>query len=801
MATTSAQRGCCFRPPPETAPRFERAILDYSLDPTYMAGAIEAFEVPGACVALPILPVLDLTPPSPSPFPVGTITMAQSEHRFSRACEVSPGGGPPSATSPIIGTTFFASDTNYSRDSRYSTGAMARGLPIIRFKRGTVVALTFDMDESMAEAWTNMHFHGLNTNTFTDGASTACEFGAMAPLGVRFTALMRLFNNACTCWYHSHNMLGSSPYVTGGMFGLLQITDDAAAAVDALFVHGANHLQLVLEDQQLDPGTGVQDTAPAAIYNTWRGPYVVCNGVACGYLPAATVPAPGPAIDLLTHVVPSGTPSTVKVSLLNGTTSWTRYYVGVCGKDGVPRTVWFVQTDQGYRDPVAMSLVAVSPGNRVSILFDLQDFADGAAYVFLMRFDLTAINGLVWYDGALYDTAAEAPFEPTHPTPYGVTPMPTADLRPMVVLKVVRGPGRHRGPVLRNALTAVQDVVFGQGRPRPARPQDYWRYLNPRYYYNLPSWAPEVPTRQFALFFGPNSSAQANGATEYVYGSRVMVDAWNDAEWAALEASGWNKRAHPPTLRFSVVHPTDAMQARFPDYYMCVLNYQLVVTVTGAAPVTVVFPPLRNVDVVAWAEAVAAAAAATPIVVPGHPAVATVADVFAYDWAPASYAIPYVSPDYRPDVHIRTVQTRVTSLLGPDTQVTLSGPWALLQYFGKPMTAMVGDAIGPNLQSLMVVFDNTATPSTDGRIDLPLSGAPYVGYVDGFMNDSLQNFSVRKDATERWVYNNLDNEDSHPFHFHMTSGYLQPTDPVNAWLLAPDAPYTVAHTYQYRMYA
>ena len=53
----------------------------------------------------------------------------------------------------------------------------------------------------------------------------------------------------------------------------------------------------------------------------------------------------------------------------------------------------------------------------------------------------------------------------------------------------------------------------------------------------------------------------------------------------------------------------------------------------------------------------------------------------------------------------------------------------------------------------------------------------YYGFIDGILNDSLMNFSVTQESTERWVYYNLDSSVSHPFHLHMTSGYIVKEDP------------------------
>jgi len=48
----------------------------------------------------------------------------------------------------------------------------------------------------------------------------------------------------------------------------------------------------------------------------------------------------------------------------------------------------------------------------------------------------------------------------------------------------------------------------------------------------------------------------------------------------------------------------------------------------------------------------------------------------------------------------------------------------------------------------------------------------YKGFVDGYLNDNFMNFSVMKNSSEKWYYFNMDFQDSHPFHFHLTSGYL-----------------------------
>jgi FtsP/CotA-like multicopper oxidase with cupredoxin domain len=61
----------------------------------------------------------------------------------------------------------------------------------------------------------------------------------------------------------------------------------------------------------------------------------------------------------------------------------------------------------------------------------------------------------------------------------------------------------------------------------------------------------------------------------------------------------------------------------------------------------------------------------------------------------------------------------------------------------------------------------------------------YKGFVDGFMNDAYQNFSVKLNSSERWTYYNWDGQDTHPFHFHLTSGFIDYTNSKNNISLNP----------------
>jgi hypothetical protein len=61
-------------------------------------------------------------------------------------------------------------------------------------------------------------------------------------------------------------------------------------------------------------------------------------------------------------------------------------------------------------------------------------------------------------------------------------------------------------------------------------------------------------------------------------------------------------------------------------------------------------------------------------------------------------------------------------------------------------------------------------PRRNGELIIS-SRETYIGFYDGFYNDNIRSFSTRLRETEIWTYINADTGDSHPLHFHLTSGF------------------------------
>lgn len=88
------------------------------------------------------------------------------------------------------------------------------------------------------------------------------------------------------------------------------------------------------------------------------------------------------------------------------------------------------------------------------------------------------------------------------------------------------------------------------------------------------------------------------------------------------------------------------------------------------------------------------------------------------------------------------------------------------------------------------IFPYYAT--SNGNVQLPIAcmkrsgeliivpNQTYIGLYDGYLNDNLNSFSVKKKSTELWIYTNGDNADAHSLHFHLTSGFVLPQSCYNS---------------------
>jgi len=155
--------------------------------------------------------------------------------------------------------------------------------PVLVARRGE----TFDaVIENALPQPTTVHFHGLTLPEAQDGAG----FDPIAP-GARKRVRFDVKNRSGLYWFHPHPHGFTAEQVYGGLVGLVIVTDDDDAAVDAaLGLVAGNRLALAVAEARV-VGGAIRPYAPSAedCLTGWFGNRALVNGA----LDAERVVAPG----------------------------------------------------------------------------------------------------------------------------------------------------------------------------------------------------------------------------------------------------------------------------------------------------------------------------------------------------------------------------------------------------------------------------------------------------------------------------------------------------------------------------
>jgi FtsP/CotA-like multicopper oxidase with cupredoxin domain len=155
--------------------------------------------------------------------------------------------------------------------------------PILWARRGdTVDALI----ENALPQPTTVHFHGLTLPEAQDGAG----FDPIAPRGTK-RVRFEIKNRSGLYWFHPHPHGFTAEQVYAGLAGLLVVTDEDDAALDAALAIGqGNRLALAIADVRTQ-GDAIRPYAPDAheCLHGWLGNRALVNG----QLDAARTVAPG----------------------------------------------------------------------------------------------------------------------------------------------------------------------------------------------------------------------------------------------------------------------------------------------------------------------------------------------------------------------------------------------------------------------------------------------------------------------------------------------------------------------------
>ena len=265
---------------------------------------------------------------------------------------------------------------------------------------------------------TTLHWHGLNTMADVDGASTKVLFGRDTDLGpVLRLEFPTIHNNSTLLWVHAHPMFYEAPLIYGGLYGMVQVVDEASEFAMRGFEYGDNYLPLAYQDADFhEDGTSNPSNL---VIDEQRGTFGVLNGVSC--INWTGNPEGDVYVDELEHQTTS---NLVRIDLLNATQSFRYLNVGITDCHDEIRDFYVVQNDTGFQNPTRLQMITMSAAQRIGLLFDLNEFEGGEARLVLFNFDLSSVGNLEVGPGGLL--AAQVPdlSKTRNPTP-NPTPIPS----------------------------------------------------------------------------------------------------------------------------------------------------------------------------------------------------------------------------------------------------------------------------------------------------------------------------------------------------------------------------------------
>lgn len=382
---------------------------------------------------------------------------------------------------------------------------------------------------------------------------------------------------------------------------------------------------------------------------------------------------------------------------------------------------------------------------------------------------------------------------------------------------------------------------------------NYIPMLNPKYFYNIPDTTVQR-ARNFILNGDDCENYEVNcnlhpdvcascggspnplGGTEFVNGqNRVFFDQWNSEELDlnyALEQYKLNPNNWKPDILPTVLFKISQTNMEYYnlmmenndtlliEFFNKDINYEEEAG-TPIASATIIFPPTnpsppatisKPYNIAQWTALVNQMFEQTSVVINGvsH----QLSEFLSYDWTFFPFKMNFL---LNATTILKSVLVKTTN--SSSYHIRLTATWSLLQFFGKNIGAMptpvptgcTNDMFPANknfyVQTMYVNYatrdPNNPIPTCGCNGDAIMiikPGQTFKGFYDGFENDNLMVFSVKEDTTEYWIYNNLDTEDSHPLHFHLTQGFLEPKDPINEKYLVDDTRIYYPFTYSLDIY-
>ena len=310
----------------------------------------------------------------------------------------------------------YNSDECENKYTDICTQTQSFGLPLVIVKRGKHMRFRFTNYTGYS---TNLHIHGGNVPANMDGATEILSFGIATSVGpVLELNYHPVTNNSSLIWMHSHSMFLENEFVYTGIYGLIVVIDDISEKVNNNFNLYKNYFPLTYECANFHPD-GTLDNR-----NLNVGGERSCFGLIDG-TSAVNWTSNKEANKYISRLKQVSSSNITKIDIVNGTGSFRVIYVGVCDREGNIKTFHLVQSDDGYRNPIELTMISIFAGSRIGIIIDLNEFKCKEAFIFFYNFDLTEISNLELVGNTLIADTPDLK-KSKNPTP-NPTPIPGPD--------------------------------------------------------------------------------------------------------------------------------------------------------------------------------------------------------------------------------------------------------------------------------------------------------------------------------------------------------------------------------------
>jgi FtsP/CotA-like multicopper oxidase with cupredoxin domain len=212
--------------------------------------------------------------------------------------------------------------------------------PTLLLRNGEQVSLNFQ--NTLTES-TTMHGHGMHVPASMDGGPHQ-----LIAAGATWSAAYTVKQKACLNWYHPHQMGKTAEHVYQGLAGLIIVEDDESEVLALPKNYGEDDIPLVIQDRVFD-AAGQFDYTPTNqdIMRGYRGDTIITNG--------QIAPIFNAKLGLL------------RIRLLNGSNAGLYRF-----SFSDNRQFYQISVDNSFLEqPVALTSVLISPGERCEIIVDL----------------------------------------------------------------------------------------------------------------------------------------------------------------------------------------------------------------------------------------------------------------------------------------------------------------------------------------------------------------------------------------------------------------------------------------------